>query len=829
MSVTFTLALICAGTPSLEAVRLNEDGGPGHNQFDAVAQRSEEGIITAWTDDRDGYDTIRVRLIPDSGDPAPDSFKISGSIPGEKPLMATSADGRLLIAWDLVSATGSSLLGWKGCWLNADGSPDGSVFAFEVDDDNMGSYTILQSLAVGVDDSILIGWQGQDSLLYTTAFDSDGDVIHGPTMFGAEEFEFGPLALARQADGSFVVAWVGRTDFYEARPKARHLDATGTPTGDEILLTPDPLQVFDIKINAGDKGKNLITWIAWEGVREIYGCVVDNYGNVENEFFSLSEDSLGSGARSMNLVKTNSHGWVVTWADGVVYSQPDSIHMRGVDADGTPRDASSRNCYDNVEGETIGASSLIGGPGATIMWTSTIDQDMNVKHRSIDPIGTEDGSIMLLSDDSDSAKQYDPTLTALPSGGFVSAWRVNTTGSNSQIAMRAFDSEGNPLTDVQYPVELPEEDVMAYQPVLASSEAGVALAWIDERDGFGKTYIQRFDTDLQPLGSNVEISTWSWAPTNTDSTAHHVDVAMQTDGSVCCVFSWPRFGDTLYRDSFIRVVGGDGTLHNMTTLNPSAFLGQDCYMPSVATLSNGGFGTTYVETLPDDNELIHYRRYNKFGVAATTSTVECYETTQYITSNSLKMNGQGQGLMVFDVAWGASGIYSQAMDEAGPVGSAQAIPPAQGTWQYSPQAALSANGTCLVTWLEYMPTESNAFRYGVGVASWSVEDSGPGISSFLPRADEGVLQEDPVVTWNGEEPVVACATNLVDGQGLDIFAFIETEPTCPGDVDGNGTVDVSDVLQVIAAWASDDSDADLNGDGTVNVDDMLLVLGGFGC
>lgn len=83
--------------------------------------------------------------------------------------------------------------------------------------------------------------------------------------------------------------------------------------------------------------------------------------------------------------------------------------------------------------------------------------------------------------------------------------------------------------------------------------------------------------------------------------------------------------------------------------------------------------------------------------------------------------------------------------------------------------------------------------------------------------------------WNGDEPVIACATNLVDGQGLDIFAFVETEPICPGDVDGNGTVDVSDVLQVIAAWASNDSDADVNNDGTVNIDDMLLVLGGFGC
>ena len=52
--------------------------------------------------------------------------------------------------------------------------------------------------------------------------------------------------------------------------------------------------------------------------------------------------------------------------------------------------------------------------------------------------------------------------------------------------------------------------------------------------------------------------------------------------------------------------------------------------------------------------------------------------------------------------------------------------------------------------------------------------------------------------------------------------------TCPADIDGSGSVDVADVLAVIADWGDDDSDADVNDDGTVDVNDLLAVIGAWG-
>jgi len=52
-------------------------------------------------------------------------------------------------------------------------------------------------------------------------------------------------------------------------------------------------------------------------------------------------------------------------------------------------------------------------------------------------------------------------------------------------------------------------------------------------------------------------------------------------------------------------------------------------------------------------------------------------------------------------------------------------------------------------------------------------------------------------------------------------------PECP-DINGDGTVDVSDLLIVIGYWGATGSPADLNSDGIVDVADLLIVIGNWG-
>ncbi|MCH2132201.1 MAG: M6 family metalloprotease domain-containing protein [Phycisphaerales bacterium] len=59
---------------------------------------------------------------------------------------------------------------------------------------------------------------------------------------------------------------------------------------------------------------------------------------------------------------------------------------------------------------------------------------------------------------------------------------------------------------------------------------------------------------------------------------------------------------------------------------------------------------------------------------------------------------------------------------------------------------------------------------------------------------------------------------------------IPDECECPGDVDGNGVVNVDDMLKIIGNWGCQDScpNSDVNDDGVTDINDLLLVFDSWG-
>ncbi|MCI0677269.1 MAG: dockerin type I domain-containing protein, partial [Phycisphaerales bacterium] len=51
---------------------------------------------------------------------------------------------------------------------------------------------------------------------------------------------------------------------------------------------------------------------------------------------------------------------------------------------------------------------------------------------------------------------------------------------------------------------------------------------------------------------------------------------------------------------------------------------------------------------------------------------------------------------------------------------------------------------------------------------------------------------------------------------------------CPTDINADGTVNVIDLLAVIAAWGATSGPADINSDGVVNIIDLLAVISAWG-
>ncbi|MBT5584136.1 MAG: hypothetical protein HOJ54_09045, partial [Phycisphaerae bacterium] len=98
-------------------------------------------------------------------------------------------------------------------------------------------------------------------------------------------------------------------------------------------------------------------------------------------------------------------------------------------------------------------------------------------------------------------------------------------------------------------------------------------------------------------------------------------------------------------------------------------------------------------------------------------------------------------------------------------------------------------------------------------------------------ADDGLhyVVAPDVSTSNGLIRVLARdADGNVGGDVSGEFEIVGT--AVPGDVDGDGVVNVNDVLLIVSNWGPCDGlcPADLDGDGHVGVNDVLLVLGYYG-
>jgi hypothetical protein len=69
-----------------------------------------------------------------------------------------------------------------------------------------------------------------------------------------------------------------------------------------------------------------------------------------------------------------------------------------------------------------------------------------------------------------------------------------------------------------------------------------------------------------------------------------------------------------------------------------------------------------------------------------------------------------------------------------------------------------------------------------------------------------------------------CGWNIDD---IQVFGF-NCDALCPADVNGDGAVDVLDLLAVLAAWGQTGGPEDINGDGIVDVLDLLELLAAWG-
>ena len=54
--------------------------------------------------------------------------------------------------------------------------------------------------------------------------------------------------------------------------------------------------------------------------------------------------------------------------------------------------------------------------------------------------------------------------------------------------------------------------------------------------------------------------------------------------------------------------------------------------------------------------------------------------------------------------------------------------------------------------------------------------------------------------------------------------FVPDAPDCEYDINGDGTVDANDLVEIVAAWGTAGPLGDVNEDGIVNINDIMYLL-----
>jgi hypothetical protein len=122
-----------------------------------------------------------------------------------------------------------------------------------------------------------------------------------------------------------------------------------------------------------------------------------------------------------------------------------------------------------------------------------------------------------------------------------------------------------------------------------------------------------------------------------------------------------------------------------------------------------------------------------------------------------------------------------------------------------------------------------ALQNGSGIATQCTISHNTAVTGLLGTLGAGILNYQGEITL---ADTTVCGNNpdQINGSWIDNGGNTvadECPIDCP-DINGDGNVDVSDLLIVIAYWGSSDSPADLNEDGIVDVSDLLIVIGSWG-
>ena len=128
-----------------------------------------------------------------------------------------------------------------------------------------------------------------------------------------------------------------------------------------------------------------------------------------------------------------------------------------------------------------------------------------------------------------------------------------------------------------------------------------------------------------------------------------------------------------------------------------------------------------------------------------------------------------------------------------------------------------------------VPGDVLRFEYGTGYPHTITSGTSctyDGLYFDEPLSSPGDFYEFTVPDNGTTEIPFFCDPHF--NNGMTGVITIDLPSECPADTNDDGTVNVTDILAVVAAWGENGGPADINGDGVVDVTDLLTVVDAWG-
>ncbi|MDB5556906.1 MAG: outer rane adhesin like protein [Rhizobium sp.] len=345
--------------------------------------------------------------------------------------------------------------------------------------------------------------------------------------------------IAALGDGGWVAVWQSQDADGNYDLVSQAYNADGTPLGGETAVNaPTPDTPYNQQVVALADGGWVVTWVseppAGGGPLYDYSFHQQSYhadGTILSAETQVNSDPLshdGPGPGRQQTTALADGGWVISWSYEDLATRTSSLAQQAYNEDGSARGIETPVATRISDAQI---TSLADG-GWIATWQGQGDADSNgIYQQRYDNDGIANGDAMLVNTDVPPS-QSDPSVTALPGGGWVVAWL--TGGLDGAVYQRAYRADGTPLgTETMVNVSNSSNE---FDPIVTALVDGSwVVTWGYDEDGDGNgVFQQAFNPDGSRHGTELRVNDYT--------TGHQYDAQVTALPDGGWVVTWDSSG-----------------------------------------------------------------------------------------------------------------------------------------------------------------------------------------------------------------------------------------------------------------------------------------------